>query len=204
MTSVLPSAPASLLRRRYSTSKESPGLHLALEIDVVRIKPDQVFDHRAGQVVAQRRLVDALVEPDAGAVILLVVARRPPTSVLRHCGRRPATYLPSRRARPPLRAELSLATMTRIGCTACRPAPPRAGRAASGLPSGAVAAAGPSTLRLPWCPGARRRLPAGSSRGVAFLDVMARSFQLLPPVVCFAVFGRQVMFSGTMRASKPA
>jgi hypothetical protein len=33
---------------------------------------------------------------------------------------------------------------------------------------------------------------------------MVRSFQLLPPVAWVAVFASIVMFSGTMRASKPA
>ena len=50
------------------------GLHLALEIDVVGIDADHVVDHRARNLVAQRGLVDALVEPHAGAVVLLVVA----------------------------------------------------------------------------------------------------------------------------------
>ena len=37
-----------------------------------------------------------------------------------------------------------------------------------------------------------------------FFTVTARSFQELPPVTWLPVFGSSVMFSGTMRASKPA
>ena len=36
-----------------------------------------------------------------------------------------------------------------------------------------------------------------------FFTMIARSLQALPPVVWFAVFGNSVMFSGTMRVSKP-
>ena len=48
-------------------------LHLVLEVDVVGVDADQVFDHRARDLVAQRGLVDALVEPHALAVVLFVV-----------------------------------------------------------------------------------------------------------------------------------
>ena len=37
-----------------------------------------------------------------------------------------------------------------------------------------------------------------------FFTVMTLLVKLLPPVDCSAVFGSSVMFSGTMRASKPA
>ncbi len=37
-----------------------------------------------------------------------------------------------------------------------------------------------------------------------FFTVTARSLQALPPVACPAVFGKSVMFSGTIRVSKPA
>ena len=37
-----------------------------------------------------------------------------------------------------------------------------------------------------------------------FFTVTARSFQALPPVAWLPVFGSSVMFSGTMRVSKPA
>ena len=40
--------------------------------------------------------------------------------------------------------------------------------------------------------------------GVAFLDDDDFSLNGLPPVVCSVVFGSSVMFSGTIRASKPA
>ena len=39
------------------------GLRLALEVDVVRVDADQVVDDRARHLVAQRGLVDALIEP---------------------------------------------------------------------------------------------------------------------------------------------
>ena len=38
----------------------------------------------------------------------------------------------------------------------------------------------------------------------AFLAVTERSFQPLPPVAWVPVLGSSVMFSGTMRVSKPA
>ena len=37
-----------------------------------------------------------------------------------------------------------------------------------------------------------------------FFTVTERSFQPLPPVAWLPVFGSSVMFSGTMRVSKPA
>ena len=37
-----------------------------------------------------------------------------------------------------------------------------------------------------------------------FLSTMVRSLQALPPVTCAVVLGSSVMFSGTMRGSKPA
>ncbi len=43
----------------------------ALEIDVVAEDAHEVGDGLAGQLVLQRRLVEALVEPDAGAVVIL-------------------------------------------------------------------------------------------------------------------------------------
>ena len=50
-----------------------PGLHLALEIDVVGVDLDHVLDDGHRHLVAHRRLVDALVEPHAGAVVIVVV-----------------------------------------------------------------------------------------------------------------------------------
>ena len=49
-------------------------LDLALEVDVVGIDANEVVDHGARNMVAQRRLIDALVEPNAFAVVLVVVA----------------------------------------------------------------------------------------------------------------------------------
>ncbi len=48
-------------------------LHLALEIDVVGVDLDHVVDDRHRHLVAHRGLVDALVEPHAGAVVVVIV-----------------------------------------------------------------------------------------------------------------------------------
>ena len=50
------------------------GLHLALEVDVVGIDADHVLDDGRRHLVAQRGLVDALIEPHAGPVVIVVVA----------------------------------------------------------------------------------------------------------------------------------
>ena len=50
------------------------GLHLALEVDVVGIDADHVLDDRRRHLVAQRGLIDALVEPHPGAVVIVIVA----------------------------------------------------------------------------------------------------------------------------------
>src|SRR6516165_5249096 len=50
------------------------GLNLALKIDVIGINANEIVDDRTRNVVAQSRLVDALVESDALAVVLFVVA----------------------------------------------------------------------------------------------------------------------------------
>ena len=49
------------------------GLYLALEVDVVGVDPDHVLDHGGRDLVAQRRLVDALIEPHAAAVVVIIV-----------------------------------------------------------------------------------------------------------------------------------
>ena len=49
------------------------GLHLALEIDVVGVDADQVFDDRARNLVAQRGLKDALIERHAGGIVFVVL-----------------------------------------------------------------------------------------------------------------------------------
>ncbi len=49
------------------------GLDLALEVYVVGVDADQVVDDRARDVIAQRGLVDALIEPHALAVVVIVV-----------------------------------------------------------------------------------------------------------------------------------
>ena len=50
------------------------GLHLALEVDVVGIDADHVLDDVRRHLVAQRGLVDALIEPHPAAVVIIVVA----------------------------------------------------------------------------------------------------------------------------------
>ena len=60
----------------------SPGGDPALEIDVVAEDPDELVDGLARQLVLERRLVEALVEPDAGravVVLLLVLVASPAT-----------------------------------------------------------------------------------------------------------------------------
>src|SRR5262249_61367911 len=42
-----------------------PGLDLALEVDIVGIDADEVVDHGARYVIAQPRLVDALIKPNS-------------------------------------------------------------------------------------------------------------------------------------------
>ena len=49
------------------------GLHFALEIDVVGVDADQIFDDRPRNLVAQRGLVDALIESHAGRVVFVGV-----------------------------------------------------------------------------------------------------------------------------------
>src|SRR5207248_7095607 len=49
------------------------GLHLALEVDVVGIDPDHVFDDGGRHLIAHRGLVNALIEPHAAAVVIVVV-----------------------------------------------------------------------------------------------------------------------------------
>src|SRR5579872_5787441 len=49
-------------------------LHLALEVDVVGIDPDHVLDHVLRHLVAQRGLVNALIEANPASVIVVIVA----------------------------------------------------------------------------------------------------------------------------------
>src|SRR3974390_2990906 len=46
-------------------------LHAPLKIDVVRINTDETFDNRLRHVVSQRRFIDALIETDAAALVLV-------------------------------------------------------------------------------------------------------------------------------------
>src|SRR6266516_4878318 len=50
------------------------GLHLALEIDVVGVDANHVFDDSWRHLVAQRGLIDALIKPHPGPVVIIVVA----------------------------------------------------------------------------------------------------------------------------------
>src|SRR6266576_2465367 len=50
------------------------GLYLALEVDVVGVDADHVLDDAWRHLVAQRGLVNALIEPHAGAVVIVVIA----------------------------------------------------------------------------------------------------------------------------------
>src|SRR5260370_3722047 len=50
------------------------GLHLALEVDVVGVDAHHVLDDARRHLVAQRGLVDALIEPNTAAVVIVVVA----------------------------------------------------------------------------------------------------------------------------------
>ena len=50
-------------------------LRAALEVDVVGIDAHQIVDHRARHLIAHRGLVDALIEPHRGGVVLVVLVR---------------------------------------------------------------------------------------------------------------------------------
>ena len=49
-------------------------LHLALEIDVIGVNPDHVFDHGRRHLIAERGFVNALIKPHTAAVVIIVVA----------------------------------------------------------------------------------------------------------------------------------
>ena len=64
-------------------------LHLALKIDIVGVDADHLLDHGGRHVIAQRRLVDALIKPHAAAIVAAaVVLVRSPRHRRRHCGYR--------------------------------------------------------------------------------------------------------------------
>src|SRR5205814_3655645 len=50
------------------------GLDPALEVDIVGIDAYEIVDHRARYVIAQPRLVDALIKPNSLAVVVVVAA----------------------------------------------------------------------------------------------------------------------------------
>ena len=91
-------------------------LHLALEIDVVGVDLDHVLDDAARHLVAHRGLVDALVEPHAGAVIVVIVVavgvRRGSATVFM-LETSTATYLPRSDSAATASTMVSLATTTR-------------------------------------------------------------------------------------------
>ncbi len=80
------------------------GLHLALEIDVVGVDADQFVDDRPRNLVAQRGLVDALIEPHAGRVVFVVRLRSFRRHRYRRSSRRPTRICRYRTARPPRRS----------------------------------------------------------------------------------------------------
>lgn len=48
-------------------------MHLALEVDVVGVDPDHVLDDACRHLVAHRGLVDALVQPHPGSIVIIIV-----------------------------------------------------------------------------------------------------------------------------------
>ena len=179
-------------------------LRLVLEIDVVGVDADQALDHRARNLVAQRGLVDALVEPHALAVVLVVVGgvgdqrcscwrRRPRRSGpvgQRDHGVDRAVAQHDDADRLQARGDSVAATRMRSFWPSFRPLSRPRGPSAAAIAAISSGVA-PSSLRM-------------VAMLSPFLTVTMRSFQALPPVIWCAVFGSSVMFSGTMRASKPA
>ena len=183
-------------------------LHLALEIDVVGVDADQILDDRlagSGCAARFRRRFDRASRRRVVVVGVVLGGCRPLRC--RRSSRRPARICRCRTAPPPLRSRLSLARITRIGCGRCRRASATCRmRSFCAFLDAAVAAARAEHIddRLD-----RRRRWAPRSRSIEatlspFFATMTRSLKGLPPVVSLVVFGSSVMFSGTMRASKPA
>jgi hypothetical protein len=115
-----------------------------------------------------------------------------------------ATYLPVSDSATTASTALSLATITRT--TRKRP-PSGANRMRSFCPSRRP----PSRPRAPKTAASARMSSGGAPRSrrivwadSPFFTAMARSFQASGLLALAALFGSSVMFSGTMRASKPA
>ncbi len=181
-------------------------LHFALEVDIVGVDADQFLDHGIRHVVAQRGLVEALIEPHAGAVVLLVFA------VSRgHLGVDIADIdgnifagVGQRRCREGAIAGQSPAMMTRSGCMWPMPAAAMSTRSFWPSLRPPSRAGGPSTARIAlissgWAPSSRKIEPTVSP----FFAMTMRSLQSPPPLVWLVVLGSSVTFSGTTRAAKP-
>ncbi len=77
-------------------------LHFALEVDIVGIDADHFVDHRLRNVVAQRGLVQALIERHAAVRLIdVLVLARCGRYRYRRCGYRPAHRCPCRTKPPP-------------------------------------------------------------------------------------------------------
>ena len=90
------------------------GLHLALEVDVVGVDLDHVVDDRGRHLVAHRGLINALIEPHAGAVVIIIVVAGVAVSatVFMLCTST-ATYLPRSDSAATASMVESFATITR-------------------------------------------------------------------------------------------
>ena len=157
-------------------------------------------------MVAQRGLVDALIEPHALAVVVVVFAALAATTSVLMLRTSTATYLPMSDQATTASTAVSFAMMTRIGC--------------SRMPS----ASGASSTRSLWPSFRLLSLPRAPSAAVIALmssgvgaelaqdrrdDValLERDGALVPGIAAGGlrvVFGSRVTFSGTMRGSKPA
>ncbi len=97
------------------------GLHLALEIDVVGVDADQFVDDRARNLIAHRGLVDALIEPHAGGVVVVGCRRKLSATSVSTFFTSTETYLPVSDSATTASIDASLATITRIGCSRWAP-----------------------------------------------------------------------------------
>ena len=181
------------------------GLNLALEIDVVGVDADQIVDHRARHLVAQRGLVDALVEPHALAVVLLVVVRAGATLVGAARVDRDVFALVGQRDDRLDRAVAGDDDADRLQPLAAARRREQDAQLLAFLGSGVAAARSRSAAVIAlMSSGVAPRSRRFAETESPFLSTIVRSLQALPPVVWVVVLGSSVMFSGTMRGSKPA